>query len=207
MELLESVGPRPRQARYQAALRPDINCMIHSKPASNSTPASYGGRRILVLGIAERLEIALEALWVARGANSAAVPDELVREQNPPALWNDLHQVLLDFLRVIVSCEIEPPRKPLHVRIDDNPRGNSERRAQNDVPGLSRHTRQRVDFLHRFRHLALKLFDDFLARRHDGFRLVAKKSRGANVLLELPGIRICECLRIRILRKERLGQI
>ena len=24
MELLESVGPRPRQARYQAALRPDI---------------------------------------------------------------------------------------------------------------------------------------------------------------------------------------
>jgi hypothetical protein len=75
----------------------------------------------LVLGIAERLEIALEALWVARGTNSAAVPDELVREQNPPALWNDLHQVLLDFLRVIVSCEIEPPRKPLHVRIDDNP--------------------------------------------------------------------------------------
>ncbi len=26
MELLESVGPRPRQARYQAALRPDICC-------------------------------------------------------------------------------------------------------------------------------------------------------------------------------------
>jgi len=24
MELLESVGPRPRQARYQAALRPDV---------------------------------------------------------------------------------------------------------------------------------------------------------------------------------------
>jgi hypothetical protein len=24
MELLESVGPRPRQARYQAALRPDM---------------------------------------------------------------------------------------------------------------------------------------------------------------------------------------
>jgi hypothetical protein len=24
MELLESIGPRPRQARYQAALRPDM---------------------------------------------------------------------------------------------------------------------------------------------------------------------------------------
>ena len=27
MELLESVGPRPRQARYQAALRPDSACI------------------------------------------------------------------------------------------------------------------------------------------------------------------------------------
>jgi len=26
MELLESDGPRPRQARYQAALRPDMKC-------------------------------------------------------------------------------------------------------------------------------------------------------------------------------------
>ena len=31
MELLESVGPRPRQARYQAALRPDSNVPFHSK--------------------------------------------------------------------------------------------------------------------------------------------------------------------------------
>jgi hypothetical protein len=38
MELLESVGPRPRQARYQAALRPDMKCTIHSKALSNPTP-------------------------------------------------------------------------------------------------------------------------------------------------------------------------
>jgi hypothetical protein len=31
MELLESSGVRPRQARYQAALRPDKKCKIHSK--------------------------------------------------------------------------------------------------------------------------------------------------------------------------------
>ena len=35
MELLESVGPRPRQARYQAALRPDMKCAFHSKALSN----------------------------------------------------------------------------------------------------------------------------------------------------------------------------
>jgi hypothetical protein len=34
MELLESVGPRPRQARYQAALRPDRHCCIDSKTRS-----------------------------------------------------------------------------------------------------------------------------------------------------------------------------
>jgi hypothetical protein len=38
MELLESVGPRPRQARYQAALRPDMKCEIHSKALSNFAP-------------------------------------------------------------------------------------------------------------------------------------------------------------------------
>jgi hypothetical protein len=37
MELLESDGPRPRQARYQAALRPDMECVIHSKAHSNFT--------------------------------------------------------------------------------------------------------------------------------------------------------------------------
>jgi hypothetical protein len=39
MELLESVGPRPRQARYQAALRPDSDCFIHSKALPNFTPS------------------------------------------------------------------------------------------------------------------------------------------------------------------------
>jgi hypothetical protein len=35
MELLESVGPRPRQARYQAALPPDLKCDIDSKALPN----------------------------------------------------------------------------------------------------------------------------------------------------------------------------
>jgi hypothetical protein len=31
MELLEAGGVRPRQARYQAALRPDMKCTTNSK--------------------------------------------------------------------------------------------------------------------------------------------------------------------------------
>jgi hypothetical protein len=38
MELLESSCVRPRQARYQAALRPDMKCEIHSRALSNFTP-------------------------------------------------------------------------------------------------------------------------------------------------------------------------
>jgi hypothetical protein len=30
---------RPRQARYQAALRPDMKCFLHSKTLSNFTPS------------------------------------------------------------------------------------------------------------------------------------------------------------------------
>jgi hypothetical protein len=38
MELLESGGVRPRQARYQAALRPDNDCFIHFKALPNFAP-------------------------------------------------------------------------------------------------------------------------------------------------------------------------
>jgi hypothetical protein len=38
LEALESVGMRPRQARYQAALRPDMKCVIDSKTLPNFTP-------------------------------------------------------------------------------------------------------------------------------------------------------------------------
>src|SRR5258706_14373810 len=37
MELLESRGVRPRQARYQAALRPDMKCTIDYRALSTST--------------------------------------------------------------------------------------------------------------------------------------------------------------------------
>ena len=41
MELLESSVVRPRQARYQAALRPDSDCVIHSKALPNFAPNPY----------------------------------------------------------------------------------------------------------------------------------------------------------------------
>src|SRR6266850_3586129 len=40
MEWLESNGVRPRQARYQAALRPDIKCRIYSRAVRDSVATS-----------------------------------------------------------------------------------------------------------------------------------------------------------------------
>ena len=42
MELLESSCVRPRQARYQAALGPDMKCVSHCKTVGNSC-ATPGG--------------------------------------------------------------------------------------------------------------------------------------------------------------------
>ena len=43
MEWLESRAVRPRQARYQAALRPDMKCTIYSKALSDFLPAPTHG--------------------------------------------------------------------------------------------------------------------------------------------------------------------
>jgi hypothetical protein len=48
-EALERVAMRPRQVRYQAALRPDIYCSLHLKPLSNQASAGLSNRAKLPL--------------------------------------------------------------------------------------------------------------------------------------------------------------
>jgi hypothetical protein len=57
LETLEPVDMRPRQARYQAALRPNRKCEIHSKALSNLTPsaARLGGLLPITLEFARRV--------------------------------------------------------------------------------------------------------------------------------------------------------
>ena len=50
MELLESAGPRPRQARYQAALRPDMLLDLDSRAPSNSAASQFRLCAVRVLG-------------------------------------------------------------------------------------------------------------------------------------------------------------
>jgi hypothetical protein len=57
MELLESSGVRPRQARYQAALRPDMKCTTHSKVLPDFLLAPI--HRFIVFGLDRALTVHL----------------------------------------------------------------------------------------------------------------------------------------------------
>src|SRR6202034_4860828 len=87
-------------------------------------------------------QVARKAFRLARLTDSAPVPDQLVGEQYPFFLRNNLDQVLLDLLWVGILRQIQAPAEPLHVRIDDDSGSNSKRRAEHDICRFSRNSRQ-----------------------------------------------------------------
>src|SRR5712692_1383623 len=67
---------------------------------------------------AEVVEHALLAARQTREADTAAVPDQKVREAAPVLTRHELHQVALDLHRILLLGEAEPLREPAHVRVD-----------------------------------------------------------------------------------------
>src|SRR5215471_9563904 len=102
---------------YYARARPDV------------TPASFYEAELcgFVLRMTEGFEVALHALRLSRLANAAAVPNELVREEDPLFSRNRLHQVLFDLLRVVVAGEVKALRETLHVRVHHDSGSDAER--------------------------------------------------------------------------------
>src|SRR6516164_8140255 len=78
-----------------------------------------------VFGVTQFFHIALRALRLARGADAASVPDQLVRKLDPLVLWNNGHQILLDFLGIVVASQIQPLREPHYMRIHHDPARDS----------------------------------------------------------------------------------
>src|SRR5580692_1270482 len=64
----------------------------------------------LVPGVADVLQRTLRALRLARDAQLPSVPDDLVGKENPALSWDDLHQILLDLLRVVLLRQFQSPR-------------------------------------------------------------------------------------------------
>ena len=153
-----------------------------------------GAAKCFVFRMAERFEIAIDASRFASDADTAAMPDQLVRELYPLVLLQNFHQILLDLFRFFVLREFQPPCESQHVRIDHHAARDSVGRAQDDVGGFSSDARQAEHLLHRARHFATELFQDGFAGAHHRFGFIAKKSGRADFLLQFSGTRIRKCL-------------
>ena len=75
-------------------------------------------RPCFVFGVADGLDRAFGALWFASYAQAASVMDDLMAEERPALLRNDLHQVLFDFLGIVVLRELPASRDAMDVGID-----------------------------------------------------------------------------------------
>ena len=87
--------------------------------------------QVLSLDVAKLLEVAAVALGFAGFADLAAVMDDLVGEVDPAVLrQNDLHQLLLDFLRRFAFGKPETARDAEDVCVDDHAFGLVEGRRR-----------------------------------------------------------------------------
>lgn len=135
------------------------------------------------------------------------MPDNLVGKLDPPLFWNDLHEVLLDFLGIFVARQVQAVGNADDVSIHDNAAGDSKSSSEDDIGGFSRSAGKREHFFHGLRHSPAKLFHDGFARTHNGFGFVAEESSRANLLLEVARIRICEGFRRWIFLIERFRHL
>ena len=111
-------------------------------------------------------------------------------------------KILLDFLRIVLRREFQPPRDAVHMRVDHDSVGYFEPCPQHDVRGLARDAGKGEQFLHVFRNLPSELGDNFLRRAHHGFGFIAEESGGAHVRLELFRRERGKCLDRRIFAEQ-----
>src|ERR1700739_3020289 len=73
----------------------------------------------LIFRIANFFQVAFHAAWLARLANAPAMPDQLMRKNDPLIFRNNRHQVLFYFLGICVASKVQPPGQALYMSIDD----------------------------------------------------------------------------------------
>src|SRR5712691_10277705 len=161
----------------------------------------------LVLRITDGFEIAIDATRLAGDAYAATVPDELMAEVNPYFFGDDAHQVLLDFLGVLVLGEIEAAREANHVSVDHDAAGDAVGRAQHHVRRFSSDAGKGKNLVHGLGDLTPEVFEEGFAGAHDRLGLVAEEAGWANFLLQFAGIGIGEGLGIGIFLVERFGDL
>ena len=91
----------------------------------------------LVFRVAQVFDGAFRAFWPQCRALRASVMNQEMSEQNPLIAGKKLHQVLLDLVRALFFCEIQPAGQSLDVRVDDNAFGLSKCHAEDHIRGLA----------------------------------------------------------------------
>ena len=148
---------------------------------------------------------AFDALGFTRKADAAAVPDQLVREDDPFVLRDHEGQVLFDFLWVFVAGEVQAIRKALDVGVNDDATGDAVGGSEDDIGGFARNAGELQDFFHRTRDFIAVDLNDCFAGAHDGFGFVAEEAGGANFLFQFGGIGGGEVLRRFVFFEQFLG--
>src|SRR5579863_8668926 len=110
---------------------------------------------------------AIGAFGFAGDAQAAAVPDDLVREQDPFLPRDYLHQVLLDFLGIVLRGEFKATGDAVHMGVDDYAYGFVEPRAQHNVRRLAGDAGEGEEFLHVVGNLAAEVGEDFFRGTDD----------------------------------------
>lgn len=105
-------------------------------------------------------------------------------EGNPPVLRCQLHQILFDFLRRLLTRKFQAVRNAEDMRIHYNAAGDAEGRPQNHVGGFSRDAGQGEQIRHGLRNLSAEVLHDLGGGADDAFGLVAEEARGMNLPLQ-----------------------
>ena len=95
-------------------------------------------------------------------ANSAAVLNQLMREIDPTLIWENNHQVFLNFHRIFVIAESQPLRDPSYVSIHHNG-GYMVRISQNNIFGFTPNPGKLHESIQIRRDLAMKTLLNHLA--------------------------------------------
>jgi len=141
----------------------------------------------LVRGVAYIFQRAVYAFGLAGDAEFASVPDDLVGKENPFLAWDHAHQILLDFLRIVVRGQFEAAGDAVHVGVDHYAFGLFEPRAEHDVGRLAGDAGEGEEFFHVAWDLAAEIGDDLFCRTYDRSGFISEEAGGADVGLELLG--------------------
>ena len=113
------------------------------------------------------------------------MPDERMRKRGPLLFGEKLHEVKLNFIRIVFGGKAHSVREPFDMGVDDDA-GNSKRGSKNDVGGFSADAGELCEFLHRFWNLPFVFCDQFVTAGNNAFGLIPVKSGRPDVLLKCP---------------------